>query len=297
MKQMSYDEFKEELLKMVRARLGNTVKVEIARIKKNNKNEKDTLGIKDNDQGLKPLIHVDGLYEQFCAGTSLSGCVGFVTTLYSLMPSFHMEHYFKTWEEAKERIELRIINRIWNEEELKGLPHKEYLDLAVYCRLVLEKNQEGIVSAAVENSMLRYWNITEETLWDAAEKNFQKEKFVIRPINEAIGLPKAYLEKLIRCPEKEDETCVLTNGYRNRGAVGMLRVDLLKEFAEKKGCNLYILPSSLNEVILLPDRNDRSPEDLRSYVRRNNRAYPDEGDLSDNIYYFRREKGKIEIIL
>ena len=77
----------------------------------------------------------------------------------------------------------------------------------------------------------------------------------------------------------------------------MLRFDLLEKFADQKECNLYILPSSLNEVILIPDRNDRTPDFLRSLVKKNNKYYPDEGDLSENIYYYRRGEKKLEVVL
>ena len=48
----------------------------------------------------------------------------------------------------------------------------------------------------------------------------------------------------------------------------MMRFDLLDRFAKQKKCNLYILPSSLNEVILIPDRGDRTPDFLRSLVKK-----------------------------
>ena len=60
----------------------------------------------------------------------------------------------------------------------------------------------------------------------------------------------------------------------------------MKKFAEQIQGNLYILPSSANEVILLPDRGDKSPEFLRSLVKKNNKDYASEEDLSENIYYY-----------
>ena len=45
----------------------------------------------------------------------------------------------------------------------------------------------------------------------------------------------------------ESALYVLTNKYQNRGAVGMLRTDLLEKFVEWGGCDLYILPNSIHE--------------------------------------------------
>ena len=297
MKNMSYEEFKKQLLGMLRERLRDSIKSEIIPVNKNNGIMKETVGIENGIDGLKPLVYVESLYDQYCIGADLSACVSFVVGLYHAMPDLHMEKYFETWEAVKSRITVRIVNWEWNKDELRDIPHKKYMDLAVYCRVILAQNEDGIISTVVKNSMLRYLEIEEKELWEAARNNFQKEKYLIRHIDEETGLTGSYLNKLLNLSNQEDETHILTNEYHNNGAVGMMRFDLLDRFAEQKKCNLYILPSSLNEVILIPDRGDRTPDFLRSLVKKNNKDYPDEGDLSENIYYYRRGKKQLEVIL
>ena len=279
MKNMSYEEFKKRLLGMLRERLRDSIKSEIIPVNKNNGIMKETVGIENGIDGLKPL------------------CVSFVIGLYRAMPDLHMEQYFETWEAVKPRITVRIVNWEWNKDELRDIPHKKYMDLAVYCRVVLAQNEDGIVSTVVKNSMLRYLEVEEKELWETARHNFQKENYLIRHIDEETGLTGSYLNKLFNLSDQEDETHILTNEYHNNGAVGMMRFDLLDRFAEQKKCNLYILPSSLNEVILIPDRGDRTPDFLRSLVKKNNKDYPEEGNLSENIYYYRRGEKQLEVIL
>lgn len=297
MKNMSYEEFKKRLLGMLRERLRDSIKSEIIPVNKNNGIMKETVGIENGIDGLKPLVYVESLYDQYCIGADLSACVSFVIGLYRAMPDLHMEQYFETWEAVKPRITVRIVNWEWNKDELRDIPHKKYMDLAVYCRVILAQNEDGIISTVVKNSMIRYLEIEEKELWEAARNNFQKEKYLIRHIDEETGLTGSYLNKLFNLSDQEDETHILTNEYHNNGAVGMMRFDLLDRFAKQKKCNLYILPSSLNEVIIIPDRGDRTPDFLRSLVKKNNKDYPDEGDLSENIYYYRRGKKQLEIIL
>ena len=297
MKNMSYEEFKKNLLRMLSKRLRDSIKSEIIPANKNNGILKETVGIENGIDGLKPIGYVESLYDQYCMGADLSTCVSFVIGLYRAMPDLHMEQYFETWEAVKPRITVRIVNWEWNKDELRDIPHKKYMDLAVYCRVVLAQNEDGIVSTVVKNSMLRYLEVEEKELWETARHNFQKENYLIRHIDEETGLTGSYLNKLFNLSDQEDETHILTNEYHNNGAVGMMRFDLLDRFAKQKKCNLYILPSSLNEVILIPDRGDRTPDFLRSLVKKNNKDYPDEGDLSENIYYYRRGKKQLEIIL
>ena len=297
MKNMSYEEFKKKLLRMLRERLSDSIKSEIIPVNKNNGIMKETVAIENGIDGLQPLVYVESLYDQYCIGADLSICVSFVVGLYRAMPDLHMEQYFETWEAVKPRITVRVVNWEWNKNELRDIPHKKYMDLAVYCRVVLAQNEDGIVSIVVKRSMLRYLEVSEKELWEAARSNFQKERFLIRHIDEETGLTGTYLNKLLDLSDHEDETHVLTNEYHNNGAVGILRFDLLEKFAEQKKCNFYILPSSLNEVVLIPDRGDRTPDFLRSLVKKNNKDYPDEGDLSENIYYYRRGKKKLEVVL
>lgn len=297
MKNMSYEKFKKKLLRTLRERLKGSIQAEIIPVNKNNGIMKETVGIENGIDGLKPLVYVESLYEQYCLGADLSTCVSFVVGLYRAMPDLHMERYFESWEAVKQRISVRVVNWEWNKKELRGVPHKKYLDLAVYCRIVLAQNDDGIVSAVVKSGMLHYLEVGEKELWEAARSNFQKEKFLIRHIDEVTGLTESYPGKLLNLSDYEDETYILTNECHNNGAVGMLRFDLLEEFAEWKECNLYILPSSLNEVILIPDRDDRTPDFLRSLVKKNNKDYPDEGDLSENVYYYWRGKEKLEVVL
>ena len=77
----------------------------------------------------------------------------------------------------------------------------------------------------------------------------------------------------------------------------MLRIDLLQDLADKKESDLPILPSSVNEALLLAEEDNMLDMDsVKKMVEDINRDYVDEEErLSDNIYIYRRETGKISI--
>ena len=81
------------------------------------------------------------------------------------------------------------------------------------------------------------------------------------------------------------------------GASVMLFKDPLRDFANYMGHDLYILPSSIHEVILLlDDEYVQSSEELREMVRETNRMVVDQEEvLSDHIYNYDREKDEIRI--
>ena len=74
---------------------------------------------------------------------------------------------------------------------------------------------------------------------------------------------------------------------------------MLEQIAEKFGSDLYILPSSVHEVILLPvpGKLRGSVEDMRNMVREVNASddLPEEEVLSDEVFYYDREKRELLI--
>ena len=204
---------------------------------------------------------------------------------------------YKEWKNVRAKIEMTAINKAWNEDSMSGIPHMDFLDLVLYCRIIIDKNENGVASMTVQKHMLKEWEISEEELWEAAFSNLKTEEFEIKDVNEVLRFifPERDLTGLPDKNKFESALYVLTNKYQNRGAIGMLRTDLLEKFAEWSGCDLYILPSSIHEVLLL--RDDEIPVDeLRRMVRSVNRGVVDEMDrLSDEVYHYQIGSGKLEI--
>lgn len=292
---LNYDEFKRELLKRVRERAGSEVTVEIVAIQKNNRTKKDVIAFSDKENNLQPLIYMDSIYSQYCAGAELSVCVGFAVEVYRSAMEIDIDTAYKEWKNVRGKIEMTVINKAWNEDAMSGIPHMDFLDLVLYCRIIIDKNENGVASMIVQKHMLKEWDISEEELWEAAFSNLKTEEFEIKDVNEVLRFifPERDLTGLPDKNKFESALYVLTNKYQNRGAIGMLRTDLLEKFAEWGDCDLYILPSSIHEVLLLAD-NEIPVDELRRMVRSVNRGVVDEMDrLSDEVYYYQSDIVKI----
>ena len=87
---------------------------------------------------------------------------------------------------------------------------------------------------------------------------------------------------------------ILTNEQELNGASALLYGDILKDFANKKGADMYILPSSIHEVIMVPADRINDPTKLLSIVHDANTTVVSTGDvLSDSVYYYDRKKDQI----
>ena len=80
------------------------------------------------------------------------------------------------------------------------------------------------------------------------------------------------------------------------GASCMLYPDLIREISDSAGSSLFIIPSSVHEVLILPVENTEEGEEVKSMIREINDTQTEPGEiLSYSLYYYDREQGKIMI--
>ena len=99
-----------------------------------------------------------------------------------------------------------------------------------------------------------------------------------------------------KSPEPEDglKLYLLTNQMGYNGAAAILYEGVLKNFAEEVGKDLILLPSSIHEVLLLPDNGDSDYEALSALVREVNEAQVRREEwLSDHVYRYLKEEDRI----
>ena len=85
---------------------------------------------------------------------------------------------------------------------------------------------------------------------------------------------------------------VLTNSIRLNGAHYITDEDYLVDFANSVNSDLYILPSSIHELLIIPMSCGLKKEELIKMVRDINSTELSQGEvLSDNIYEVYRDRG------
>lgn len=287
---MDYNGFKNKLLQHVKDRLKN---VEIRNYTKNNGIEKEGIYIFEERKNCIPLIHLDDLYELYKLTGNMETVTELVFEIARTNRNIDVRTTLGSWEKAQSRLTVRLINAIWNQGFLQDVPHRNLMDLALVAYMDFVKDPEGIVSMAVTSALLQVWGIDEDTLFQSAVSNLYKENFIIRDMEEVIQEMRGEQRK----PTPYDGiNYVMTNIERRFGARGILRTDLLTQFAEIVNADLYILPNSINDIILTPaikELTDENLNDMMAVIKVFNN--PEQDSLSDNIYYFNRESKTISV--
>lgn len=286
-------------------KLGESYEVKLQEVRKNNNVHWQGLIIQKKGKSLAPTVYLDNLYEEYERG------VGMEEVLESILELLHektpMEDldmsFFLDYESVKDRICYRLINEERNRELLAEIPHIPFLDLAICFIYSFESSEMGNGSIMVRNQYMETWGVSVKELWDVANRNtrelFLPECTSMENILKEIGMSERvdFHPELPGKDEKFLSMSVLSNRQRIFGSAVVLYDDYLVRIGESLGRNYFILPSSIHEVILLPENGEEDYEDMRAMIREiNETQVEDQEVLSDNLYYFDRDKKNLRII-
>lgn len=241
-----------------------------------------------------PCVYINNLYETYReTGKSLDAIL--TQTAKVLVDSLNdsqkivgqMEDALKNY---KEKVTFKLINYEQNKECLADRPHRRYLDLAVVYGVAVLAGEDCSGSAVVSNSLMESLGTTEEELFQLAKENTRNlnSPRVSTMFDMLSGLArKCEFEIPPELPD-DSEMYVITNEKSINGATSIFYEDLLHDLAEKLQDDLYILPSSIHEVIVIPS-NGHDLEELTDMVHEINSTQVDLTEqLSNQVYRYDR---------
>lgn len=293
---MDMNVFEGRTLAATEAYFGTGYDVSLTNVRKLGGRVRRGLVIKKKDEAVAPTIYLDDYLKMVNEGAPFSDIMNdiFSAAEGAKIPEIEPD-FFSDFEKVRNRIIMRLVPEDINRTLLNEVPYFMWNDLAVvfYCSLpetIME--DAGIL---VRNEHLKQWDISPDYLSENACLNMPR-------ISKAVILPMASI--LLECgagefdPELTDNCpmYILTNERKLYGASALVWSDKLSELSRTLGRNLFILPSSVHEVILLPDTGDEEPERLKEIIHEvNETQVSPEEKLSDELYYYDREAGGIYI--
>lgn len=194
------------------------------------------------------------------------------------------------YEVMKEKLSVEVISAEANEELLAKVPHDRIEDLAVVYRFIMESNEDGRASILVNNDLIERMGVTHEQLRaDALENSPEIRPVVIQGMNEVMKEmmgPEAY--EMFGIPDDTEEMMfIATVPDKNSGAGVLAYQDFMDQAAEKIGGDFYVIPSSIHEILLVPDNGEVQAEALKEMVQEVNATdVSPEEKLSDNVYHY-----------
>ncbi len=319
---MNYEKFIERIKMGVQEELGDEVTTRMQQVLKNNDIKLDGLVIKYGSCEVAPTIYLNEYYEEFKLGKEIHKIVREICEVYMASRqgfAFDLTE-FSEFHKAKKKIVFRLVNWKLNQQMLKDIPHEKVLDLAIVYYYLVDTKEQGMASALIHNTHLKMWKVTKEELMLIAVENTERLlkpqlhhilDVIDRLQFSALCGANGYVRETCQYQDMLDEFMdelqkremyvdapmfVLTNSKWTNGAACLLYTGLLDKVASCLECDLYVIPSSIHEVILMPMNGKMQVDEVNAMIRQVNQDEIRPGEiLSEHVYIYRRKDGQITL--
>ncbi len=291
-------DFRKEVIADLIDICGMEFRVEERDVTKNNGVMLHGISISENDGNVSPTIYLEGLYEEYKKGSMNPREVeNEILRIYSREKSCKGLNmcFITDFDLIRDKIIFRLVNAERNEELLKEVPHRRFLDLAVIYTVFIDGIFKTPGNIVVRNDLMKTWGTDEGELNRLSLENTPRlKKPVIRELSDMIFDLMGSDDQEKDCMKEElfdtgaVKMFVVTNNDKFYGDSIILYPDLLNEIRENTRSDFFLLPSSVHEFIIVPDDGIVDEEELKELVRSvNETSVGAEDYLSDNVYRYR----------
>lgn len=296
---ISYEEFVSQIRCRLYQLIPEEVNMEVNPVIKNNSVHLDSLVLFRNDSNCSPSFYLQDYYEYYIQGSSIDQLTAqiyqkwqeFMENSPACIPDLSLEN-------CRDFIIYRLINAEKNREILKTVPYIPFFDLAIVFYYLVHRDNDGIQSLRITNQIMEEWGLSTHELYQYAQVNtpclFPK---CFRSMNDFVNELELTSENVSEEDPASFSPYILTNSNGVNGAAAWLYPEALDDVAGCLNTNFYILPSSIHELLILPEHYKFSSSELLDMVQTVNRQCVDREEfLSDNIYLYHIEKKAIKMI-
>lgn len=274
-------------------------KVTINNVMKNNGLTLHGVVVHPEGQCVAPTIYLEGFFKQYEEGADSDSVMDKIADTISEHLNTPEEfsdvaQSYSNYDAVKGKIVMAVVNTAKNKELLSQVPHTDREDLSLIYKVVVGTGADGIGSITIRNEHMEQWGVTVDEIHEMAMKNtreilpvtVQTMTEVMREMFGKDGMPDEMAEMMFSDMPLNQQMFIISNKSKVNGAASMFYEDTLSELADRIGTSLYILPSSVHEVIAV-STDMGTPETLASMVREVNggQVAPEE-QLSDHVYKF-----------
>ena len=302
---MNYSCFLKDIAQRVRERVSGECTVEVKSVRKNNGIMQECMIIRRPQDTVSANIYLSQIYEKYLDGMTMDQAAEeILCAWHSAMPAMQIDaDQLINADIIRSQVVYRLVNHERNAALLETVPHKDLLDLTLVYYVLVHSEEMGEGAILVQDHFLEYYGLTLEEVDEAAGRNtpvllpvdFIKISDLLREFGEKSG---AYTYSEISLEEESVQTplYVLTNKSRMFGAYYMTDRTVLGKIAEQMDADLYLLPSSVHECMVVSAALWEDPQGLAAMVQEINRTQVSEDEyLADSVYRFGREDGSLVI--
>ena len=255
--------------------------------------------VRQDGQMIAANINLNAQYDQYIRTGDMDRIFHTIAEQVKLQPEIQMD-WLRDYEKVKDRLFIRVSDAQANKDYIANLPHKTVDGLAVTYHIAMNGMEGANASVAVTNQMMEEYGVTREQLHTDALAN-AKEMLPARYTSMAAmmmglaaeaGFDQDMMEE---APPGVPMLMVLTNDKGLNGAAAMFYPGQLDQVADGFHSDFFVLPSSVHEVLILPDDKATDYRNLEMMVQQINEAEVAPQDrLSDHVYHYDAKEHVLE---
>ena len=263
--EMKYQMFIEMIIRNIRAYLPDSLKdAEIVHLKVDKINcKKDCLAIiekKKEGLNLSPNLYLESFYKRYEEGWNLQEILESIgRALQNVDKEMGDINEKIQVDTIRENVFFKLINTEQNKELLKTMPPRKFQDLSIIYAWYVGEQNGNLLTAPINHDLAKVKELSEEELYRLAKENTRRLfPTTIRPmqtvIEELMGGKATKGSELYEFePDEEYPMYVVSNRSGCFGATAVLNEDGMQMLADRLNDNLYLLPSSIHEWIIVPE--------------------------------------------
>lgn len=286
---MDFKEFQESIVQDMKDRTWG-VNFDIQPVEKLQGQSYTGLSIQPQDGIMAATVNLEQMYTQMIDGMPyeqvVDNLVERTAEILDDMPQVNMND-LTNYEVMKEKLVVQVIPTERNQDMLQHIPHKDIEDMSLVYRMMMDHNESGTSSILVTNQIMASYGITQEQLHqDALDAAVINNPATFRNLQEVLcdlmGMPAEMMP-----PMDGPQLYVASVEGSVNGAGVIAYPDFMEQVADQLGGDFFVLPSSVHEVLVLPDDGNTDRSVLESMVRDVNATEVQlEDQLSDNVYHY-----------
>ena len=302
------EEFMNDVIKALKMKLGEGYRIFPKEQRKNNELVLYGICIHKENESICPVVYPEQFILPYIVGVLDAEKIADILLEQCRQGKISQDAaaYLGDFKLMKDKVRIRLVNYGANSSELEGVPHRKFLDLAITYYLDMQADLAGQNGAgAVTNTLMDIWGISEDELYRLGmESLLAEDTFHTTDIFDVIRQSAqeeqdTQLEEAIAELQKDHDRpkmYVVTNQGRFYGANCLLNTSFLQEMAENSGCSLMVYPSSVHELVILPQKNGyENRMGTKDIQEINYEHLPKDEWLSNSIYRYDREKREVSI--
>lgn len=294
---MDYENFKEQFVADVKDRLaeqGADVKVSVNEVNKLNESY-EAITVTPEGSNIGVNMSLEKFYDAVQDGTSYDSvvdkAVDVINNGIDKRPEIDVAA-LTDYSQMKEKLAMEVVSAEANKDMLQNVPHQNMEDMAVVYRFVLNSDEDGRASILVTNQILDHMGVTPEQLHaDALENAPQIKPAEIKGMSEVMaemmGYDQAAMMGIVPVAPEDEQMFVATVPDKVHGAGVLAYQDFMDQAAERAGGDFFILPSSIHEILIVPDNGKMDLKELENMVKEVNATQVAPADkLTDSVYHY-----------